>query len=341
MRKKILLGVLVFLVLGGLTFAQAKVSLTIQCNQSGAQIYLNDNLVGYTAPNFSLSIFPGTYTIRVVKDGFPEFRTKVVAAQSPITIVANLGGATPQTPQAPAPGPIQPMPPTPSSPPLKPPTPPSPVWQLSIDANINGARVYINGSYAGTTPFAISLRPGTYSIGVSLGGYEDYTTTLRLNGPYHIYARLSPLQLPVYIDAVNTPGANIYRDSAYIGTTPYRGTWPRGTYVVRITAPGYADYVERVFVDGSTNLQVSLSPLPVEYEIKLPDNFSNSWEKPGKFNEMELFIDGVRLNRLRGTIMPGAHTLTMTYRDLRFENEFTVGPGKPATIELFLGVRVY
>lgn len=336
MRKRILFVALALLALGSLGFAQAKISLTIQSNQSGARVYLNDNLAGYTSPNFSVSVFPGTYTIRVVKDGFPEFRTKVVALQNPIIIVANLGGS-PQTPPTP-PAPIPPSP-KPVSPSL--PGPPSPSYRLSIDANVRGARAYINGSYAGTTPFAVSLPPGTYSISIRLDGYEDYTTTLRLSGPYYLYATLSSLQFSVYINAVNVPGASIYRDSTYIGNTPYRGTWARGSYLIRITAPGYADYAERTFVDGSTNMQVTLTPLPVDYEIRIPGNFMPSWKKSAKFNDLEIYLDGMRLESLYGKTMPGTHKIALVYKDLRLENDFEIEPGKPATIELSLGINVY
>jgi hypothetical protein len=266
-KRKFFLAVVAMLAAGSLIFAQVKVSLTIRSNVSGAQVYLNNNLAGSTSPNLSLQVFPGTYTIRVVKAGYSEFRTSIVAVQSPITIIANLKGGTPQTPPS-----TPQAPPTPSYP-VPSPSLPSPTGRLFIDAGISGARVYINGAYA--------------------------------------------------------------------GTTPYQGVWQRGNYTVRISASGYADYTERVFVDGNTRLNISLSPLTVEYEIKLPDSFSNAWEKPANFNDLELYIDGNRLDRLQGRIRPGRHTFVLTYRNLRFEDDFEVDPGRPVTIELFLGIRVH
>ncbi|MCE5255501.1 MAG: PEGA domain-containing protein [Spirochaetaceae bacterium] len=340
MRKKIIIASLILLALGSLAFAQAKVQLTVQCDQTGAKVYLNDNLAGYTSPYLSLSIFPGNYTIRVVKDGFSEYRTNFTAFQSPITIVAHLGGS-PQTPPAPPFPPATPVAPITPVVPTPPAAPPTPIYQLTIDANIDGARVYLNGSYAGITPFSASLPKGSYSIVVRLDGYEDYSRTVRLSSAYHFRATLTPLQYPVYINAVNVSDASIYRDYTYVGTAPYRGTWSLGSYLVRISAPGYAEYSERIYVNGPVNLQVSLSSLAVDFEIKLPESFSSSWKKLGKFNEVEVYLDGMRLDSLRGKAMPGTHRITLVYRDLRLEGDFQLLPGKPATIEFSLGVNVY
>jgi len=269
-KGKILLAALALLIAGGLAFAQVKVPIIIQCNVSGAQVYLNDNLAGSTSPNFTLQVFPGRYTIRVVRSGFTEFRTSVVATQSPIILVANLREVIPQTPpSSPSlPPPVQPVPP-PSL------TPPSPTGRLIIDTGISGAAVFINGAYA--------------------------------------------------------------------GDTPYQGVLQRGNYTIRISAPGYTDYTDRVFVDGYTRLNISLSPLAVEYEIILPKFFSNQGHDFDKLGDgdLKLYIDGNRLDRLHGRIAPGKHTMTLVYRNLRLEDAFEIVPGKPATIELSLDVKVY
>ncbi len=120
-KRKFFLAVVAMLAAGSLIFAQVKVSLTIRSNVSGAQVYLNNNLAGSTSPNLSLQVFPGTYTIRVVKAGYSEFRTSIVAVQSPITIIANLKGGTPQTPPSTPQTPPTPSYPVPSPACLRPP----------------------------------------------------------------------------------------------------------------------------------------------------------------------------------------------------------------------------
>jgi len=328
LRRKLCLIAFILIALGGLVFAQAKTSLNIQSNQVGARVYINDNLAGYTSPSFSTLVAPGLYRIRVSKDGFPEFKTTVVIGQSPITIVAYLGGSTPPAPPPP-------------KPPLPQPVPPMVKHQLSIDTNVGGAQVYINGAFSGITPFVAFMNPGNYYIIVRLDGYEDYVKTVNLGGAYRIHASMKPLSLPIYIDATNVPGAAIYRDSVLIGSVPYRGNWMPGTYSIRITAPGYADYAERVTVTGPLTMQISLTPLLVDYEIRIPEFFATLEGKTIQFRDVELYLDGKRLESPFGKTVPGTHRITMLLSDLRFETDFELTPGKLASLEPFFGISVH
>jgi len=118
LNKKIILASLFALAFASNTVAQIKVSLIIQTNVQNAQVYINDSFAGFASPNLSLLIFPGTYTIRVAKDGYQEYKTTISAGTTPINIFAILSEGTPQTPPSPS------RPPTPSTP-FNPPTPSS------------------------------------------------------------------------------------------------------------------------------------------------------------------------------------------------------------------------
>jgi len=337
MRKRIFLTAFVILIaLPGLIFAQAKTSLNVQSNQTGAKVYLNDKMAGYTSPNFSTLVVPGIYKIKVTKDGFSDFSTTINVGSTPITVFANLGGR-PSQPPAPPP---QPPAPHPQKPPFPLPVPPVPRYQLSIEANVGGARVYLNGAYAGNTPFVSYLHPGNYSVALRLDGYEDYTRTIKLNGSYQIRATLNPISLPVYINATNVSGANLYRDSTFIGSLPYRGEWMPGNYTIRITAPGYADYIDRISLDGPLTMQLSLSPHLVDYQIMIPELFASLAGRPVGFQDMTIYLDGRHLDSPYGKALPGTHRLTLMIGDLRFEADFDVSPGKFASIEPFLGISI-
>lgn len=259
MRKRTLFALVGLFALFGMAAAQEKTSLFIQCNQVGAGVYLNDNLVGHTSPNFSALVFPGSYNIKVQKEGFPEFKTTIIIGKSPVTILATLGKSTP------------PGWPQPTQPWLFHPVDMS---QLSIDSNIAGARVYLNGAFAGMTPFFSSLNPGIYSITVSFEGYEDYKDTIRLNDWYQIHASLIPL------------------------------------------------------------------PRFVDYEIKIPEYMEIKGKKPVQFSDVEIYLDGKRLQSAFGKTTPGRHRIALVSRDFRLENSFELEPGSFATIELFLGIAV-
>jgi hypothetical protein len=259
----------------------------------------------------------------VVKDEFPEFKTTVVIGNNPVTIVATLG-ASPSKPPAP-----------------KPPAPP--VVQkhsLTVESNKKGAQVFINGSFSGITPWTAQLLPGTYSVTVRMDGYEDFSSLVKLTGSNRLYASLTPRSFPVYIDAVNTSGASIFRDSVFLGTLPYRGSWLPGSYSIRISAPGYNEYAERVFVSGPLTMQLNLSPAIVPYELRIPEFFATSSGKYLELKDMFILIDGKRVESPYGTLAPGSHRIDIYIGDLTFNATFEVPHGAPVIIEPFLGVRL-
>ncbi|HEY9055230.1 MAG TPA: PEGA domain-containing protein [Rectinemataceae bacterium] len=339
MKKKTLLVLLGIVAVLALASAQAKTSLNIQCNLTGAKVYINDKLAGYTNPNFSLLVVPGTYTVKVVKDGYPEYKRTVEVGSSPVTLTVTLGGS--------GAGPVQPPnPPQPPQPPVPPPPPPKPPvvkHQLTVDANVKGANVYVNDSFVGVTPFNGKLEHGTYSVSVRMEGYENYNTSFRLDGSYRVYAVLEPRPVYIYIDAYNVPIASVFRDSVYMGTTPYRGAWPQGNYAIRIAASGYQDFVDQMAIRSPLNLSVFLEPLPsVEYEIRLPPSFGmTGGDRPLSFQDYQVFLDGSYLMSPTGTMRTGTHRLEIRLGALRFETSFEILQGGKAVIEPFLGVKIY
>lgn len=252
--------ILIALLPAGL-FAQTKTSLNLRCDQSGARVYIDDKLLGYTSPNFSTLILPGNYTIRVAKEGFPDFQTSIIVGQSPVTIITTLGWSRPPAPL--------------------PPTPQPPLPQPS-----------------------------------------------------------NPRSFPVYIDASNVARASLYRDSSFIGTLPYRGDWKPGVYTLRISAPGYGDYLDKIMLNAPLTIRVNLPALFVDYEIKLPQLFATRDGRPVEFKDMDIYLDGQRLSSPYGKTTSGTHRIMVFLRDLRFEADFELEAGKYAAIEPYLGVKI-
>ncbi len=65
-------------------------------------------------------------------------------------------------------------------------------YNLTINSNIRGAKVFINGNPQGMTSFSDNLKPGSYSIRVTEFGYQDFNATVNLNQNREIYANLEP-----------------------------------------------------------------------------------------------------------------------------------------------------
>jgi hypothetical protein len=73
-------------------------------------------------------------------------------------------------------------------------------YQLSVNANVPGALVYLNDNQAGTTPFVAQIAPGSYSIVVTAPGYQDWTTQVTMNGPQTLNASLQPTMASLVFD---------------------------------------------------------------------------------------------------------------------------------------------
>jgi hypothetical protein len=65
-------------------------------------------------------------------------------------------------------------------------------YSLTVTSNVSNSRVYLNGSYKGSPTYKEDLEPGTYSVTVSAPGYNDFSTSIRLNGNETIHAVLQP-----------------------------------------------------------------------------------------------------------------------------------------------------
>ncbi len=315
--KRALFALLALAVLAaGTVSAQSKTSLNIQSNQTGAQVFINDRLVGYTNPNFSFLVQPGRYDVRVSKDGYPDFKTSVSVGSSPVTIIANLGPGNP--------------PPTTTTIPLP---PPPPRYSLTVTANVPGAQVFINGSYAGNAPFGTSFAPGSYSVSVRAEGYTEFRQNVVVNGHVTVAATLYPLGYEVYIDSPGIRGADVYRNSTWVGTTPYRDTWAPGYYTVTVKSPGYNDFYDSFTLSAPRLIQANLQSATIPYEIRLPEALSERESKGPKWKQFRLFIDSAQVYSTYGSLIPGRHTLTLEIGGISFDSTFQVLQGKPCVIE--------
>ncbi len=333
-RRAILILALAMLATVSAT-AQVKTSLTIQSNQTGAQIYLNDRLVGFTSPSFTLLVDQGKYVVRVVMDGYPDFKTTVTVGASPVTVQAMFGGVTTTVPK-----PKPPSPPPTLPPPLPPPPPQPQRFQLTVGSNLSNALVYLNNAFVGTTPLTTTVTPGFYSLVVRMTGYAEYRQQVTVNGHVSIYATMYPLNHDVFIDTPGLRGAQVYRNSIWVGTTPYRDTWEPGYYSIAIKATGYTDYQESFSLTGPKTIQASLVPALVPYEIRLPDSFTNKELRGAHWNQIRMLIDGQPVYSNFGQLTPGMHTFTFITGGIAFESSFNVQPGKPCIIEPAFTVNV-
>ena len=113
---------------------------------------------------------------------------------------------------------------------------------LKVNSNPQGAKVYIDGTYKGTTPLTISrVRAGTHQIKVKMAGYETWMENVYVspNGISQVYATLTPV--PVGTVTVNTvpSGASVYLDGILRGQSPVTFTANPGTHKLKLSLSGY------------------------------------------------------------------------------------------------------
>ena len=400
-RNIIALSIALFTISAMAAVAQGKGALTIQCNVSGAQVYLDGKLVGNTAPNFSIILPARSYSLKVSKSGYQDFATTVNLPTSGTTIQVSLLARgqiqapqqvqqpqqVPQSQQIPQPQPVpQPVQSflsvnanapgadvylngnragqTPFSAQLVPGTynlvvrapgyndynqtvvvnGPTQInamltaiqATLSVNANVPGADIYLNGNRAGQTPFSAQLVPGTYSLVVRVSGYNDFSQTVVVNGQTQINAMLTAIQATLSVNA-NVPGADVYLNGNRAGQTPFTVQLVPGTYSLVVRAAGYGDYNQAVVVSGTAQVNAILTPLAATWQLSLPAGDMNT---NGRGNGVLVFIDGSQQQGVSGQIPPGRHSIRLIAGSLVAETAIDVQAGRVYTIEPYFMVNV-
>lgn len=178
-----------------------------------------------------------------------------------------------EEPAPPPPPPAPPSPPTPSSPPSvpapKPPPSPAPVKfqkaTVSFSSQPAGVKVYINGSYQGTTPFQIELPTGSHKVLYSKPLYGEKTETLIISGNSARQSFALNMRMIVYpVEIRSQPAdAKIYINGQYIALTPHVLELKPGTWTLTISKPGFSEYQQVITIEDNQN------PSPRTYNINL------------------------------------------------------------------------
>ena len=194
-------------------------------NVKGAQVLLNGKAAGNTP--FNTQLPPGTYTVTVQAPGFLGYNESFTMS-GPKSINVTLQPAT---------------------------------FQLSVNANVKGAQVLLNGGMAGNAPFNTQLSPGTYTVTVQAPGFNSYSESFTLTGPKSISVTLQPAMGTVTIAlpaaSVNTDmkGGHWSQIQVYVDGAIQKGQiiqLPPGRHLIRVTSGGLQ-------VEGFYDIQAGVS----------------------------------------------------------------------------------
>ncbi len=266
-----------------------------QSSPAGAAIYMNGNYYGYspiTLPNLA----PGSYTLKATMSGY-----------TPNTQIVNVyaGQTSPYYPTL-----------------QQSPQPPRNTGTVYAKSSPSGASVYVDGTYNGITPMTLTLYPGNHNILLKLPGYNDWSTTVYVSSGSS--QTINPGLVPAIYGSVSIgsapAGASVFIDSAYQGITNPSGSLTlnnvlSGNHVIKVTASGYNDWIETVYVKPNANTYVPVvmtrigpnpTPVPASGAISITSTPSGA----------EIFIDNIFRGYTPATITdidPGMHQILLTY----------------------------
>jgi len=221
-----------------------KGTIEIVSTPAGAEVYVDGEYQGITPLNITVS--PGAHSVQLTRPGYEDYSTTVtVEAGKTVILTVSL---------TPKPG------------------------TLVVDSTPSGASVYVDGSYQGTTPLTVKVQPGPHEVNVTLKGYEPYTKTVNVppGGTVRMAAKLEkkPAAGTLQVNS-EPPGASVYVDGTYRGTTPLTLTLPPGTHTVEVRKEGYQPVKRTIEVAPGEEKRITLT-LPAVPQGTRPKTTSES-----------------------------------------------------------------
>jgi hypothetical protein len=171
-------------------------------------------------------------------------------------------------------------------------TPPKGVEGLEVQTDPDGAEVWLNDRYQGTTPLVIGgLKKGTYRLLIARKGYHEIVVWLDYHGGSMSYqVVLDPILGFVQVDVIPSD-ASVTLDDKRIsrGITPV----PVGSYSVKVSAFGYTEWRGRIEVWENIVTPIEVELEPAVFAISPPSIARPvvNPENPGMLGNLETRFD--------------------------------------------------
>ena len=134
---------------------------------------------------------------------------------------------------------------------------------LTITSDPGGAEVMINGEAAGVTPIdKLHVRDGVMQVRMEMEGYMPFETEvdLQVGQKGAVHAQLSRQSLPVISSLTATsqpPGADLYMDDQFLGTTPIKNlVLKQQNFNIKFSHEGYAPYSESISLNPGQKVYI-------------------------------------------------------------------------------------
>jgi len=282
-------------------------------NIAGAPVYINGTYTN--TMNFTTRLAAGSYNVRVTAPGQPDWNQQIYVNRD-MTIRADFGGGGGNGQQ----GGYQNQPQS---------------YNLMINANINGAMIFIDGAQINVgTPARVALAPGRHSIRVTANGYGEWRRDIDLNGDSSVTAYLQQQSYSLRVRS-NVEGAQVTIGGTgggqlAGGRTPFEATVPQGIYVVTVSAPGYLAFTTTVTVSRNEVVQAVLQAGNATLQLVIPDQNRNPYVNDS-YAKIEWYVDGHRVdrnNRASIEVDPGVHSIRIVSGGLSVEGRYNFQAGQ-------------
>lgn len=217
----------------------SQATLAIDSAPQDAEVYLDGRLQGTTP--LRVTSQPGRRTLRIERDGYRTFETTLRLSPGESRRVSADLERVPTT------------------------------GTLRFESNPDGADVFIDGRFEGTTPLgARDYQPGTYRVTFERSGYspERRSVTVERGESRTVSVRLSPRLGSLRVNA-NVGGAQVFLDGREVGTIRSGSgvleldSLEPGAYQLTVVAPGYETFVSTVSVRSGETSEVRLRQSPL------------------------------------------------------------------------------
>ncbi|RPJ11062.1 MAG: PEGA domain-containing protein [Deltaproteobacteria bacterium] len=204
-------------------------NLVIRTEPPGANVFIDGKSVG-VSPYEGKNVPPGTYKVRVEKEGYESWEGQVaVETGKAKETLARLN--------------------------LK-------AGEIEARSEPTGGRVFLDGKEAGETPLVLKeVVPGRHRVRIAKEGYDAYEESIEVKAREKTRVDVSlKRQMGGLLVRTEPAGANVYVDGNLAGVTPQesKGLVP-GSHRVRVEKEGYEVSEKEVMVKANERVEVSVS----------------------------------------------------------------------------------
>jgi hypothetical protein len=141
--------------------------------------------------------------------------------------------------------------------------------RVMVTANVEGARVIVNGRSEGETPASLELGPGEHTLSVTSPGFSTWSEDLTTGSGQELAFEAVLRPLPGIVSALSTPSSEIWIDGQRVGETPWEGAIEGGGHIIEARREGYRRLQRQVAVIPGQRSEVELNLEPLSGVLAL------------------------------------------------------------------------